>query len=101
MNSVRTSFYLQILFLLFTVSRHATAQSEVLDRIVAVVGKEYILLSDIDAQVEFYVFNNRVDPNTPGLRQQVLDAMVNEKLILAKALEDTLISVTEDEVNNQ
>ena len=80
---------------------HCHAQPVVLDRIAAVVGKEIILLSDVDAQVEFYVFNNRIDPNTPGLRQQVLDAMINEKLILSKALDDTTISVSDDEINNE
>ena len=79
----------------------AYSQPQALDRIAAIVGKEAILLSDVDAQVEFYVFNNRIDPNTPGLRQQVLDLMINEKLLLAKAVEDTTISVSDDEVNNQ
>src|SRR5713101_3723857 len=77
------------------------AQPEVIDRIVAVVGKEPILLSDLNAQAEFYAFNNHVDPSTPGLKQQVLEALINEKLMLAKALEDTTITVTEDEVTSQ
>lgn len=77
------------------------AQPAVLDRIVAVVGREPILLSDLTAQEEFYALNNRVDPATPGLQQQVLDAMINEKLMLASALEDTNIVVREDEVTNQ
>lgn len=79
----------------------ALSQQQVLDRIAAIVGKEAILLSDVDAQVEFYVFNNRVDPSTPGLREQVLDLMINEKLLLAKALDDTTIFVSDDEVNSQ
>jgi peptidyl-prolyl cis-trans isomerase SurA len=79
----------------------ALAQQTVLDRIVAVVGKECILLSDLNDKVDFYVFNNRVDPNTPALKERVLDEMVNEKLIFAKALEDTTISVSDDEVTNQ
>src|SRR5438552_2416362 len=76
----------------------ADGQTAVIDRIVAVVGKEPILLSDLNAQSEFYALNNHVDPNTPALKQQVLDAMINEKLILAKALEDTTITVREEEV---
>src|SRR5712692_8680632 len=77
------------------------AQQEVVDRIVAVVGKEPILLSDLNAQSEYYAFNNHVDLNTPGLKQQVLEALINEKLMLASALEDTTISVTEEEVTTQ
>lgn len=77
------------------------AQPTVVDRIVAVVGKEPILQSDLDSQVEIYAFSNKLDPTTPGLKGQVLEAMINEKLILAKALEDTTISVSEDQVTNQ
>ncbi|MBI1807234.1 MAG: peptidylprolyl isomerase [Ignavibacteria bacterium] len=77
------------------------AQPLVIDRIAAIVGKEPILLSDVNAQTEYYAFANHTDPNTPGLKQQVLDAMINEKLMLAKALEDTTIMVSEDMVTNQ
>jgi len=70
------------------------AQPSAVDRIVAVVGKEPILLSDLNAQAEFYSFNNHVDLNTPGLKQQVLEALINEKLMLASALEDTTLTVT-------
>ena len=76
-------------------------QAQVLDRIVAVVGKEYILESDLNAQTEFFAFNNKVDPTMPGLKEQVLDAMVNEKLVLSEALVDTNLSVTDDEVSQQ
>jgi peptidyl-prolyl cis-trans isomerase SurA len=89
-----------ILFLLW-LPAFAVSQPTVLDRIVAVVGKECILLSDLNAQVDFYVYNNRLDPNTPGLKKQVLESMVNERLIATKALEDTTITVSEDEVNQQ
>lgn len=79
----------------------AQKQGDVLDRIVAVVGKEAIFLSDLKAQTDFYAFSNRVDPESPGLRQQVLDAMINEKLVLTQALRDTNIRVTEDQVTQQ
>ncbi len=89
------------MLLLLPVALPLYGQPTVVDRIVAVVGKEPILQSDLDAQVELYAFNNKMDPKTPGLKQQVLEAMVNEKLILAKALEDTTITVSEDQVTNQ
>lgn len=77
------------------------SQPTVIDQVVAVVGKEAILLSDLNARVEFYVFNNRLDPNTPGLRDQILEMMIDEKLIQIKAFDDTTITVTEDEITNQ
>jgi peptidyl-prolyl cis-trans isomerase SurA len=72
-----------------------------LDRVVAVVGREAIFLSDLAAQVEFSAMSNRVDLATPGLREQVLDAMINEKLIVAQALNDTNVRVTEDDITAQ
>jgi peptidyl-prolyl cis-trans isomerase SurA len=90
-----------LLFLISVLSPLAHSQNASVDRIVAVVGKECILLSDVNDKVDFYVFNNRVDPNTPELKERVLDEMINQKLILARAIEDTTISVSEDEITNK
>ncbi len=76
------------------------AQPRILDRVVAVIDKEIVMESELNSQVDFFVFNNRVDPKTPDLKRQVLEAMINEKLILAKAVEDS-IAVTDDEVTQQ
>jgi peptidyl-prolyl cis-trans isomerase SurA len=76
------------------------AWPQVLDRIVAVVNNEPILESELNAQVQFFVLNNKVDPNTPGLKDQVLESMINEKLIVAKAIEDSVV-VTDEEVQQQ
>jgi peptidyl-prolyl cis-trans isomerase SurA len=78
----------------------AVAPAQVLDRVVAVVDREVILESELNAQVQFFVLNNRVDPSTPGLKQQVLESMINEKLIVARAIDDS-ITVTEAEVQQQ
>jgi peptidyl-prolyl cis-trans isomerase SurA len=86
-----------VVALLASLSTAAPAR-QVLDKIVAVVGKEAIFLSDLNAQVEFYAVSNRIDPATPGLKEQVLGAMINEKLVLAQALRDTNIRVTEEQV---
>jgi peptidyl-prolyl cis-trans isomerase SurA len=74
--------------------------AQTLDRVVAVVDREIILESELNAQVQFYVMNNRVDPATPGLREQVLDVMINEKLLVAKAIEDS-VTVSDDEVQQR
>lgn len=78
----------------------SVAQPRVLDRIVAVVDKEIITESELQSQVDFFIFNNRVSPQTPNLKRQVLDAMVNEKLILARAVEES-VTVSDEEVNQQ
>ena len=87
--------------LVFLSSAASFAQPTIIDRIVAVVGKEAILVSDLNAQTEFYAFNNQIDPSTTGLKEQVLDAMINDKLILARAVEDTTIVVREEDITNQ
>ena len=73
------------------------AAQQVVDRIVAVVDKEIITESELQERVAFLAMQNRVEPKTPELRHQVLDAMVTEKLILAQALIDS-VEVTDDEV---
>jgi peptidyl-prolyl cis-trans isomerase SurA len=78
----------------------STAGAQTLDRVVAVVDNDIILESELNAQIQFFVFNNRVDPETPGLRNQVLQSMVNEKLIVAKAIEDS-VTVSDNEVQQQ
>jgi peptidyl-prolyl cis-trans isomerase SurA len=87
-----------IFALLFAAASIASAQT--LDRVVAVVGDEWILESELNAQTQFYALANRIDPATPGLREQLLQNMISEKLILAKAIEDS-VTVTEDEVTQQ
>jgi peptidyl-prolyl cis-trans isomerase SurA len=67
------------------------------DRIVAVVDKEIITESELNERVTFLAVQNRIDPNQAGLRLQVLDGLVSEKLVLAQALIDS-VEVTEDEV---
>ncbi len=68
-----------------------------IDKIAAVVDKEIITESDVRERVNMVALQNRLDPNDPELRKQVLDGMIAEKLILAQAILDS-ISVTEDEV---
>jgi peptidyl-prolyl cis-trans isomerase SurA len=88
------------IMLLAAVVTTLCVQAQTVDRIVAVVDNDVILQSELSAQVQFFVLNNRVDPKAPGLREQVLQSMVNEKLIVAKAIEDS-VTVTDDEVQQQ
>jgi peptidyl-prolyl cis-trans isomerase SurA len=69
----------------------------VIDRIVAVVDKEIITESELNERVAFYAYQNKLDPTTPGLKKQMLESMIDEKLILAQAILDS-VQVTDDEV---
>jgi len=75
----------------------STSQT-LIDRIVAVVDKEIITESELQERVNFIAFQNKLDATKPELKQQVLESMVAEKLILAQALIDS-IDVTDDQVN--
>jgi peptidyl-prolyl cis-trans isomerase SurA len=73
---------------------------QVLDKIVAVVDNEIILQSELDFQTGIFASQRQIDPNTPGLKEQLLNTMIEEKLIYAQADLDS-ITVTEDEVNQR
>jgi peptidyl-prolyl cis-trans isomerase SurA len=80
--------------LLSVASLHAQTA---IDRIVAVVDKEIITESELNERVAFYAYQNKLDPSTVGLRRQILESMIAEKLVLAQAIIDS-VQVTEDEV---
>lgn len=86
--------------LLVVCAATAFGQGQILDRVVAVVDNDLILESELNASVQFYVLNNKLDSKTPGLRAQVLQSMINEKLVIAKAIEDS-VTVTDEEVQQQ
>ncbi len=73
------------------------AAQTVIDKIVAVVDREIITESELQERINFLAVQNRMDPTKPEFRQQVLDAMVQEKLILAQAILDS-VTVSDEEV---
>jgi peptidyl-prolyl cis-trans isomerase SurA len=86
-----------LLTLVFSETLHA---QQVVDKVVAVVGDEAIFLSDLQNETQLYALQNQVDPKAPDLQKKVLDAMINDRLVLAKAIEDS-VTVTDDEVQQQ
>ena len=76
--------------------------AEVLDRVVAVVDKQIILESELDAQVQIYAMQNKVDLSQAGardtLRSALLNRMIEDKVLLVEAEKDTLVNVTSKEV---
>ncbi len=78
------------------------APAQVMDRIVAVVGDEIILLSELETRVQLAGMQLQLDPEdteTIGrLRQALLGDLVDEKLILVQARRDS-IQVAVEEVD--
>lgn len=91
---------LVVLLILFSAMAVHAQMQNVADRIVAVVGNEIITQSDLDYQVQLYVFQNRIDPAAAGLKRQVLDALVNEKLLLAQSILDS-VTVSDEEITQR
>ncbi len=90
---------LKIAAVVFLFAIYLPAQ-QTLDKIVAVVDNEIILQSELDFQASIFASQRQLDPNTPGLKEQLLNTMIEEKLIYAQADLDS-ITVTEDEVNQR
>lgn len=87
-----------ILFILFLAT--VTFSQEVLDRVVAVVDNEIILQSELDFQSSLFANQRGIDPNSEGLKEQILKTMIDEKLVYAQAELDT-IEVTDEEISQQ
>lgn len=79
------------------------ASAERLDGIAAVVNDELVLQSDVEEQVYLLVLRNQLRPDSAmvdTLRRQVLEEMVNEKLVVAEAKRQGLVA-RDDEVNRE
>lgn len=98
----KTLFYTSIIILL-TLTNVASSE-EVIDSICAIVDDDIILESEIRYGVSTYLLENGIrypaDEQVQELRQQVINAYIDQKILIAKALEETL-SVEERVVNKQ
>ena len=68
----------------------AQDEPQLVDRILAIVDEEAILQSDLDREVELHRLNQEyqdqeVDADTPALRREMLDRLIESKLIIAAA----------------
>jgi peptidyl-prolyl cis-trans isomerase SurA len=72
------------------------AQETTVDRVVAVVGDQILLLSDVQRQIDAQMMQRNIDKNSSPqvlstLQNEVIDAMVNEQLLQVKARRDSLM----------
>ncbi|MBK9248442.1 MAG: peptidylprolyl isomerase [Ignavibacteria bacterium] len=76
-------------------------EGQSIDRIVAIVGKEIILESDIQSNIALLVQQSKdINPNDAKVRQKVLDALINERLVITKAIEDS-VTASDEEITQQ
>jgi len=95
--------YQKNIFLAFSLAlifiSQASSQPEG-DRIIAVIGNEIILESELSSQILIFMQQNKVAQYNDRIAQQVFQNMLTEKLILAKADQDSIM-VTQEETDQQ
>ncbi len=77
------------------------AEQKMVDRVVAVVGDQIILLSEVQRQIEAQMMERKLDLNSSpqvlaSLQREVIDAMVNEELLQVKAEKDSIVASPTD-----
>ena len=75
-------------------------KSQVIDKVVAVVGKNIILQSDVETQYLQYRMQGNVEGTASELRCGILEELMFQKLMLNQAEMDSL-TVTESEVESE
>lgn len=83
---------------LFLVAQTAVAQRQVIDKVVAMVGGEIVLLSEVEEQYSLIKAQN---PNVEdGLRCDIMNQLLTAKLLVNQAKLDSIL-VAEEEVEEQ
>ena len=95
-------FYPLVIALLGLALFSGLQAQQVLDQIVALVGDQIILQSELDFQLQLYLAQTSQKTKDPGrlaeLKAQLLDQMINDRLILAQAEQDTSLRLNPKEV---
>lgn len=91
-------FILMISALLLSLTANAQMKSMVIDKVVAKVGSEYILLSDVEKQ---YSYIKQSNPSAePASKCEVIESIIAQKIMVNQAKLDSII-VADDEVEAQ
>jgi peptidyl-prolyl cis-trans isomerase SurA len=93
----------RLVILLAALTAALPARAQLIDGVVAVVGDELILKSEIDGQVEYFLYQNQIqrdDPRVKDIWKSVLDEAINTKILLTKAKLDS-ITAPQTEIDGQ
>ena len=94
--NTRKSIILFILLLVINFAAHA--QDKIADKIIAVLGENIVLQSDIDGQFAQYIAQGYA--NKPELKCQILESLITQKLLQNQAQLDS-IEVSEGQVEDE
>jgi peptidyl-prolyl cis-trans isomerase SurA len=100
MKIIKSIFFLGLFLLSFPLPVLA---QDTLDYVVAVVGKEIILNSELKLQLEIYLTQTGQKISSvqelDQLKKNLLDQMINDRLLLIQAQKDTLLKVSDKEID--
>lgn len=86
--------------LFFSIFLNINFAQEILDQVAAVVDNEVILESEVNFRTNMLAAQQGLNASDPEVREQVLNMMIEEKLLYAQAEADTII-VSPDEIDGQ
>jgi peptidyl-prolyl cis-trans isomerase SurA len=89
--------FLVALFFVFIMVPSKAQEPQVIDRVVAVVGQNIILQSDIEAKYIQYRLQGGIKGSASSIRCEILEDLMFEKLMLNQAEMDS-ITVTDEQV---
>ena len=95
---LKYTFNTGLFLFLFLTALLASAQNQVIDKIIAKVNNKVILKSELESQYGQYLAQAKATPSF-DLKCQVFDQMLQEKLLLNQAITDS-IKITEDQVES-
>ncbi len=92
-----------LFIVIFILCFSMTVNSKTVDKIVAVVDSDIILYSEFISQYQLLASQRAFKEMSPteidSAKMEILNKMVDDKLLLALAREDTTISITKDEID--
>jgi peptidyl-prolyl cis-trans isomerase SurA len=101
MNKIFLPIMLLLLFVIMTQAQTPPQAGQSLEKIVAIVGEEIILQSDVDGQMMYMKqMDKSIDVNDPEMRKRILDGLIDQLLMVNKAIKDSVI-INDEEVNQR
>jgi peptidyl-prolyl cis-trans isomerase SurA len=99
MKQRKVKFIYLFILLFISITTNIYSQKEG-DRILAIVGYDIILESDLQYQIQLYARQNQLKQINSTIAQQIFQQILTEKIIYARAEQDS-IKIKEDEVGKE
>ena len=99
-NSNKIATFFAVLFFVFITMPSKAQESQVIDRVVAVVGQNIILQSDIESRYFQYRLQGGIKGDAQSIRCEILEDLMFQKLMLNQAEMDSIV-VTDEQVENE